>query len=196
MLNKLSVLLFAALVSLAVYAAGTANLVLSFGPTGAAPDPLNLTNHTIGTNSGMQASFSLENNFTSSCGFTCSGMAENLANGTWTAYNDEWLTNWQASTYPDCVGAAYEMRWRTISGTLDLPPTDSAFTPLPEETWSFNEWASALSLCDTGVGWSGGLFRGPLMGQFDVSANAVIEVDIRSIDMTEGPVTGQITFNP
>lgn len=193
-IKKLSLALFAALVAFAVYAGGTSSLVLSFGPTGAAPPAglINLTNHTIGINSGAVVRFSLDNDFSGSCGGGL-GLAEGVVGGVATAYNDEWILNWQDCTFIDC--ASYEVRWRTISGTLSSPPTDVLGTPLPEETWSFSEWASGYVICD-GTGWNGGLFLGPVWTQLGAAADAVIEVDIQKIDLTDGPVTGQITFTP
>lgn len=199
MLSRVSVALLAALVALAVYGGGTSSLVLAYGAAGgpALPAP-NLTNHTIGDNDNETVGLWFELNNDGSCG-VCGGMMEPFDDFISTIYNDEWLVNWQSGMYPFCVGADYEIRWSTVSGTLTGPPS-SGSVPLPEDTWSFSEWAEAVPLCSAGFAWDG-IFGvesmpGPEISQDAAAANATIEVEIRSIDLSVGPATAQITFTP
>lgn len=198
-MNKLSLALFALLLSLAAYAGGTANFMYAIGGAGGGGGggDINITNTTVGNNTNMDAGVSFDNNFSGSCASACGGMLETIqGGGAWTAVNNEWFNNWQAGGQPPCVGVNYEIKWVQVSGTLDNPPSDGAFTPLPENMWSFSEWSSALALCEGSFLWFGGFSQGPFFTQNGASANTSIDISIRKIDLTDGPVTATYTFTP
>lgn len=198
-MNKLSVALFSLLLSLAVYAGGTSSLILSMGATGGGGGSgVTLTNRTIGTNTGNQAAISFDNNFSASCGGACGGMLEYIQDGvgTYVAVNDEFLFNWQSGGFPSCVGSGYEIRWSTVSGTVDNIPFDGALNPFPENMWSYSEWSSMYSLCMAGFDWFFFTLAGPVWSQNGASANATIQIDIREIANHANTDSAQFTFNP
>lgn len=193
-MKRLAVLLSLLLAASTHGQGGTAAIMLSFGDSGGGGGLLNLTNHTIGINTNQTAAFDVGINAPSDCGGLCGGMAGRLQAGVFTNYNDEFLTGWQTgSPYAVDVGMDYEIRWSQVSGTLEFVPTDICFTPLPEDTWSYSEWTSAMSLY---AAWQGGSANGPRFSQGGGSADTVITVEIRRIDLTDGPVSATITFNP
>lgn len=110
-----------------------------------------------------------------------------------TFFNDEYIIGWQLGGPPGVNGSQYEFRWSLLSGTLDAEPTDSGFTPLPQNTWSFSEWASALPVFASSFDWFGGFFTGPPWIKNTIGS-AVIRIEIRRIDLTDGPVTADITI--
>jgi hypothetical protein len=144
--------------------------------------PLNLTNRTISR--AAQAVFAL--------GQDAEGLAASGGNSIIeTFFDDEYILTWQSGGPPGLGGTQYEVRWSLVSGTLDFPPSDESGTPLPENTWSFSEWASAYAILQ-GV-WFSGFFQGPAWIKNTIGT-CVIQIDIQRIDLTDGPVSAEITL--
>jgi len=157
-----------------------------------APALLALSNHTVTAPSGNAG---IRLNADINGGGVRGGGLETITGAATNDITDEFLLNWNAGTYPITEGELYEVRWATISGVLDIAPSDSGSTPLPENTWSFSEWGSALAIYDGGGNWGGGFASFPSWIQFDGSGAVIIQIEIRRIDLLDGPVSGQITLD-
>jgi hypothetical protein len=104
-------------------------------------------------------------------------------------YPDEYIVG----TPGEFIGTEYECRWTLLGDPIDFAPSDSGGDPFPENTWSFSEWAAALRCYESGGAWNFGLSQGPIWAQ--TSGTASILVEIRKIDLTDGPVEGVMTLN-